>query len=1254
AAEAYQAAIELDPAHVFSYRRQIGILREHLASPLEAQHLLDEAVRQNPESIELRLLRADGLVRKGRFDEALVEAEAARQIDPQAVSPLLMVVRIVTRLDTPDSPQFQQLKQDLLDAIDRESFDLRILLALAEMEFRSGDIGETRNWLAKGLELEPKQADFLALGCLAALREKDLEEATRYQAQLDDIGVGSEVSKCLDGLVLVANHRFGDAVGRLESIRNAFDSGTIFRSELDRALLRCYRTLDAGERATALLRESLNRREFSTQARRRYAEALAADGKTSQAISQYREMDRADQDALPLARLLIRRKLVTPGQSFDSEEVARLLTTADEYQPGTPEIAVLRMIMHVFSQQEDAARQTLAEAREQIGNCVELDVAAIQFELQLGRHDAAREALAVARSRYPDRIEVWDSALTLALVTGAADEQELAGLEAAIARLDASVQGVALARLAQVYRRRSQFGDELRLRQDIANRTPESLVANRELVQAALHTGDHDVVRAAIDRLRQIEGERGSHWRSGGISLALAELDDSALTPDVADEMTRQIDELEQIAPDWPVVWAHRGVLALRQRRQRQAVRHLQRAYDQGYRPAGLIEMLARLRIARGELDEAEEILGSDSGSRLSRASASGVGLLGAVALARSGDSDRARALARDAIRNDPGQPRGYLLLARLNQSDGRLDAAEKLFRKAVEVGGDSGVAWVSLIRFLNQHRSSEAAKQSLDELVARDDVNLLTLAQACEACRELETAEQHYVELERRQSGDATVLRAVAEYRIRRGQIPRAETIMQKLVRFEEDEFTAERLWAVRRLAELYEQQGTLDGFRQALDLLEGESEVDLGPGGQRQLARMLARRPERNFVERARELLVRLDARDSLGPADRVQLCRVLDRLGEDDACKLKWAEVLDENGDDPNVCNGWLSRLLDQGRIDDARVYAAGLPVSIRRLPGMAPLLVRLSLIRGDVDAAVEHVSSIDFSTDGKTPRQIRELAGVLNRIAGDLRAEDAIDADERSRLAAVIDAAYQELLAAVTGLVPDYVDFLASEGHADVAWQQLMKNDESGLPVLMQGTIAILRHEDSRGNDVNEWIERLAERVLLSDAAGSIAFEQLAQIRDLQGDIPAAEKQYRAALRRNPDNVFALNNLAWLMVSNGGDLSQARQFIDRALEHAGRYPWLLDTLAQVQLAGGDPDGAMATLEEALEIDADGHRHFLVARVYESQGRNSDAAEQFEIARQLGLGEEDLHRLERPDFEQFVSRSKPEAETDSAGKL
>ncbi len=73
----------------------------------------------------------------------------------------------------------------------------------------------------------------------------------------------------------------------------------------------------------------------------------------------------------------------------------------------------------------------------------------------------------------------------------------------------------------------------------------------------------------------------------------------------------------------------------------------------------------------------------------------------------------------------------------------------------------------------------------------------------------------------------------------------------------------------------------------------------------------------------------------------------------------------------------------------------------------------------------------------------------------------------------------------------------------------------------------------------------------ERAATGDSAGA-ALTCQGNIYSARGDLATAETKYRAALAADPDNLFALNNLAWLLARQGRSLSEAEQLIRRALD------------------------------------------------------------------------------------------------------
>lgn len=83
---------------------------------------------------------------------------------------------------------------------------------------------------------------------------------------------------------------------------------------------------------------------------------------------------------------------------------------------------------------------------------------------------------------------------------------------------------------------------------------------------------------------------------------------------------------------------------------------------------------------------------------------------------------------------------------------------------------------------------------------------------------------------------------------------------------------------------------------------------------------------------------------------------------------------------------------------------------------------------------------------------------------------------------------------------------------------------------------------------------------------------------------------AERAYRRALDVAPDDVDALNNLAWLLFVGGRGLDEAESLARRAASGAGaERPRVLDTLARILGARGRCDEAEETFAEAQALEA-----------------------------------------------------------------
>ena len=158
-----------------------------------------------------------------------------------------------------------------------------------------------------------------------------------------------------------------------------------------------------------------------------------------------------------------------------------------------------------------------------------------------------------------------------------------------------------------------------------------------------------------------------------------------------------------------------------------------------------------------------------------------------------------------------------------------------------------------------------------------------------------------------------------------------------------------------------------------------------------------------------------------------------------------------------------------------------------------------------------------------------------------------------------------------------------------------------------------------------------------------AGRSVLLQQLAAVRNLQGDYAAAMTLYRRATEADGRDAVAMNNLAYLLSAREGRHDDALRLLERAKAVAGPNPSLMDTEALVRLNRGEAEAARKLLEAVAAEAPSGPAYFHLARAELAAGRELEARAAWLRAGELALRPADLHPLERPAYEQVAARMK-----------
>jgi tetratricopeptide (TPR) repeat protein len=163
------------------------------------------------------------------------------------------------------------------------------------------------------------------------------------------------------------------------------------------------------------------------------------------------------------------------------------------------------------------------------------------------------------------------------------------------------------------------------------------------------------------------------------------------------------------------------------------------------------------------------------------------------------------------------------------------------------------------------------------------------------------------------------------------------------------------------------------------------------------------------------------------------------------------------------------------------------------------------------------------------------------------------------------------------------------------------------------------------------------EDLLREILDGDPNSLPATNSLAMLLQITGDSEEAAKLYQQVLQRVPNNVIAINNLAWIMCEEQGQFQQALELTQKALKTAPQYVDLIDTRGVAYYRLGEFDKAVKDFTECIKLYPSGTPAavaslFHLARAYAKLGQTDEAVKNLGQALDLqsrigGLSSRDL---------------------------
>lgn len=121
-----------------------------------------------------------------------------------------------------------------------------------------------------------------------------------------------------------------------------------------------------------------------------------------------------------------------------------------------------------------------------------------------------------------------------------------------------------------------------------------------------------------------------------------------------------------------------------------------------------------------------------------------------------------------------------------------------------------------------------------------------------------------------------------------------------------------------------------------------------------------------------------------------------------------------------------------------------------------------------------------------------------------------------------------------------------------------------------------------------------------------------------ISDLAGHKPEARQAYEACLHVNPNNAFALNNLAYLMADMNLDIDVALSYAQKAKGLEPNMAEISDTLGWILLKKNLPTQAATVFQDLVKkVPGNSTFHYHLAKAYQQVGDNAKASEELREA-------------------------------------
>lgn len=1228
AAEWYRKAVQADPHRIVAYLRLAVLYQQQLKQVERVIPIIDEAIAANPNSAPAYVAKAQLLRSHGQLKAAAEAIRKSREIDADDAQGLIVAADIEQSLGN-----YPAARQILEHGATKHADNSQFVCGLAWQLVYDGRTDLAIATLRRAKEAHPKDVEVLTLlGDLLA-QDGQVGPLESTLKELIDLNAPNEKIQYIQARLQMRRGKWADAATTLDRLRmNALRSPTLYR-HANLLLAQCRDQL--GDRAGAIeaYRRLLDHDPNAATVRMHLASELARDGQFEDALTNYLQaITRPDITSRVLVEAT--RTLVDSART-DPKSWSRLEKSVETLKPDTANInpILARAYLDLARQRPKDSLAAVDKAVEAHPRSAALHVVRSLLNERVFGLDRAEGALADAELLVGDHAEIRIArARLLARRMDPALADGLAALSSGIERFNAEDRARILQEVVAGYRLLGEPGNVARCMETLSTLRPDLLWVRESRFARALKGNDETRLNNVLSEVTAIEGKDGA---CGNILEALRLI--WSAQPNDESTLARAEARLNAAArerPKDPTIEFLRGRIDELSTRPTEALRHYRAACDLGLvdRPIEELISLSRGKAGNAPVTVLRDQLPLVDRLRIDR-NMTLLHELGSLCDAASLQQCAERIVANSLPADAPQQ----IWLGRLFANWKLDNLADAAFRKAAAAAPQSPDGWMALASFQlarSQGTQIDQVRAEIREKLPPIEGHLI-VGRALESAGQSDAARREYESASSLQPEDTRPLRLLASLDIRLGRLDGARKRLEQIVAVRSPANPADQTWARRTLAVQLASTPTPGGLPRALALInENQVNGQLRDDDLRAEVVVLASwktQPLPGKDTTARREAIRIleqlrQKNSSRSPADLLQLARLYRAEGNESGARQARAQMKAEYP----THYGCVAYLAREALRDRDLATAATLIDSARQLGPTEFETVALDFQRqvlsNNIDQARRLLDDCVGAATTDEQRRSRSLR-CANLIFDFLQVHPTLDRSTSADLRSAAIRLFGNQVERDPQVFQRVVTLLAQQpGGTNAALRAIEQGKRTfGVEFAATAYVQVLRFgqpDPQQRTAIQRFLQDALEKSPASSALMLVRAEQL----QLAGEHAQAIAMYRRVLQVDPENILALNNLAWNLSLDRKDEAKVREsltLIQRAIDLAGPLDELLDTRARILFESGQREAGLRDMCDAVNESPSVARWRDYANMLERAGNAAEARRAIAQAERLQTG-------------------------------